>query len=487
MKSHPRARRVPPLPLLLVCSMSGALWPAQAGAQPDRSHYQAVLEITCNLPNGNVMKSTGFVWFDADRVVTALHAVAGCTRTQVYSEYLKTSLPATLDKVDLEADLALLKLAERLAVTPLKHLSAEPDLRSDRYRVVGYPLGITRMDSDEAVFADGLQGGMITLKDAYDSVRSQRDLFAGVAFPKTSATVFRVKSLLQPGQSGAPILDSKGRVVAIVDGGMLDGWRGLNWSIPAHKYLPGLPNSKDAKPTRPSEWANLYSRVTPAEPKSIVIPARVQAGSPPAKGALQRVRTMTLAAFEQLLIRKGEPDSNITFIRQTLTPAEFDRLSFDIYEDPVTGATFGVPASIQLAWNPDITAVDARTASGKARMIIGILSSPSYADAKVSGRQAFLNPIVKLAQWKQSPATLALSREGDSVEYANNANFFHGVDRSTGQPVSLNLSLTVSGRQLLGYAVYGPDDIARDLSPQDLAAYLMMQMGAQNLSDFAAH
>jgi len=196
---------------------------------------------------------------------------------------------------------------------------------------------------------------------------------------------------------------------------------------------------------------------------------------------------MTLAAFEQMLVRKGQPDGNITFIRQTLTPAEFDRLSFDIWEDPATGATFGVPASVKLAWNAGIAAVDASTPSGKARMIIGVLTSPSYADAKVSGRQAFLNPIVKLAQWKQSPASLTLSRDGDSVEYANNANFFHGVDRSTGQPVSLNLSLTVSGRQLLGYAVYGPEDIARDLSPQDLATYLMMQMGAQNLSDFAAH
>ena len=52
-------------------------------------------------------------------------------------------------------------------------------------------------------------------------------------------------------------------------------------------------------------------------------------------------------------------------------------------------------------------------------------------------------------------------------------------------PVSVNLNVSVSGRKLLAYALYGPDDIVKDLSDLERAQYLMMQYGVQELSGFS--
>jgi hypothetical protein len=72
----------------------------------------------------------------------------------------------------------------------------------------------------------------------------------------------------------------------------------------------------------------------------------------------------------------------------------------------------------------------------------------------------------------------------EGSEYAQGANFFAGRERG-GMPVSVNLNVSVSGRKLLAYALYGPDDIVKDLSDLERAQYLMMQYGVQELSGFS--
>jgi len=472
--------------ILLITRVVSMVLPATVLAQQDRTPYQSVVKIICDLPGQKQMKATGFVWRDTVHVVTALHAVAGCDKVIVKSEHLDGAQSlATVEKANLEADLALLKLTRALDLVPLKHATSEPNT-SDQFTTVGYPHSVNQMIDVRTEFAGGLKGGMTTL-NAFNAVDGQDDLFAGVPYPKTSVSIFRVTTLLQPGQSGAPILDKSGRVVAIADGGLLDGWRGLNWSIPAHKYLPGLPDSGDEIPNKPSKWALHFSNVTTTQTKSIAIPPSAQTGGTATASELRHVRTMTLGALDALLHRKQTPDDNIKFIRESEveSSAEFDQLSFEIYEDPVTGATLGVPSGTDLAWNGDMRMLEAKSKSGAARLFIGVLTNASYAQAKVAGRQAFVSKLTPLAKWTESPAAIRFVHVDDSLEWANNAGFFSGTDSANGMPIDLLLSLSVSGTQLLGYAVYGPSDILKDLSRQDVITYLMMQMSAQHLSGFA--
>lgn len=469
--------------LAIVAAIVGLL-PAVPLAQQDRQSARSVVKITCKLPGG-VMNATGFVWRDSLHVVTALHAVVGCNPRIVYSQDKRDQSPATIEKVSLEADLALLKLERDLGLDPIKHITSPPNTREQFY-TWGYPHGVGEMIDLRTEFAGGLKGGVTTLEDAFGGVKDLNQLFSGQNYPQKSTSILRVTTTIQPGHSGAPILDSQGRVVAIADGGLLDGVKGINWSIPAHLYLTGLPSSPDAVPQQPSKWAGLYSKFTVEQTKTVAVPPDARNSGFTAVGALKRVRTMSLADLDALLRDKGTPESNIDFIKsQVKTAAEFNRLSFDIYEDPLTGATLGVPSGAQLAWNSAIRALEARSGSGAVRMVIGVLPSNSYAEAKVAGKQAFVSKIMNLAKWAESPSAMGYDNLDDRMEWANNAGFFKGTDSVTGKPVELLLSITVSGKQLLGYAVYGPEDIAKELMTQDLITYLMMQMGAQELSGFA--
>jgi hypothetical protein len=433
------------------------------------------------------MNATGFVWLDSLHVVTALHAVVGCKTRMVYSSLDRSmESPAEIEKVSLEADLALLKLQRGLGLDPIKHITSPPNLREQFY-TWGYPHGVRELIELRTEFAGGLKGGMTTLDEAFCGVKGLDELFAGQSYPKGGTSILRVTTTIQPGHSGAPILDLQGRVVAIADGGLLDGWRGLNWSIPAYQYLPGLPSSPDRIPVQPSKWAGLYSKFTAEQTKTVAVPQDTHTSGSTAVGELKRVRTMSLVDLDAMLHRKGDSFwyEMVPSIQSfTRTRKELNQLSFDIYEDPVTGATLGVPSGVELAWNRDIRALESN--SGAVRMFVGVLPGKSYADAKGAGKNAFVSKIVNLAKWTNSPADLRYDNLNDEMEYANNAGFFHGIDRATGKPASLLLSITVSGKQLLGYAVYVADNPEK-ISDQDSITYAMMQLGATTLSGFAEH
>lgn len=478
------AQKVPARQMLAIVAAMATFVAASAEAQQDREAAKSgLVRIRCKLDSGGEMASTGFAWRDSLQVVAALHAVAGCRQLLVKREG-GGGTTATVQRGSLEADLALLALAEDIGLTPLESVTSLPDTRGE-YFTWGYPHAVAESTDTRTFFAGGQKGGLTTLREAFTGVDQLEELFDGQNYPQERTAILRVTTTLQPGQSGAPILDRDGRVVAIADGGLLDGWKGINWSIPAHVYLPDLPHSPDPIPTRPSAWAALHSKVTPAEIKTVALPLSDELDGFGTDGELVRVRTMSLADLEALLERQGNPDGNIDFIRSSLVSAEaFDRLSFDIYEDVSTGATLGVPAGLNLAWNSEIRALEARTESGAVTMIIGVLPYPTYADAKGAGRDAFVDKIIGLADWTDSPADMGYANLDDDFEWANNAGFFAGRDRATGEATDLLLSITVSGSELLGYAIYGPRDIL-ELEPKDTATYLMMQMSAFNLSGFA--
>lgn len=467
--------------------------PGQVAAQPSAQAMQSVVRITCVLPpaaargagGAGVMHATGFAWPDESQVVTALHAVAGCQSINVFSEATGASSPANLGNVILEADIALLRLARPLGIPPARPATSPPNL-SDSFTIVGYPWGVDVAKGDPLTFSSGMKGPLTTLDQAYGNMPELREMFdsRAQAYPMRSATILRVGSTLQPGHSGAPIFDSKGQIVAIADGGLFKGFAGMNWSMPVSVYLPRLVNSQDAKPSAPSVWALRFSATAVAPGRAVAIPAAAVERGESAAGVFKRVRRVPISMLAERLRREnnGQPDQNMKFILDKVGPQTFASLAFDIYEDPATGATVGVPAQSTLVWNPQIRALEARSPDGGARMIIGVVPGRSHADAKATSRQAFLNKLLPMARWQASPATLAYCNLDPETEWANCANFFDGTDAVSRQPMSLMFSMSVRGSNFLGFAVYAPKE---GLSDRDLVTELMMYMAGNDLSEFA--
>jgi hypothetical protein len=123
-------------------------------------------------------------------------------------------------------------------------------------------------------------------------------------------------------------------------------------------------------------------------------------------------------------------------------------------------------------------------ASGLLRLRVGVLPAASHAAAKSAGKRAFVGKILPLANWTKSPASVEFRHVNESSEWANNANFFDGFDRASGKPSKVLLSITVSGKQLLGDAVCVADETVR-LPAEDKVIMMMMQLGVQKLSGFA--
>lgn len=485
--------------ITVVLAVAMAFQPIALQAQPSMATMKSTVRITCTLPNGGVMNATGFVWPDEMHVVTALHAVAGCRSRSVFSEATKATSPADVANVLLESDLALLKLGKPLGVGPARAATSTPN-PGGRFDIVGYPHGVDAAKSDPVTFSTGMQGPVVTLEGAYGNVPEMREMFSSAdqPYPSRKASILRVGSTLQPGHSGAPIFDSEGRVVAMADGGLFKGFAGMNWSVPVDVYLPRLRGSTDAPPTQPSRWALMFSAVAVPPSSPVAVPAdaaRPREGELGA-GAFRRVRQLPIAMVADLLRKKnrGKPDPSIETVRRQLSKADFDELAFDIYEDPVTGATVAVPSLVTsslvtLKWNGNIRALEALSPDKGVRMIVGVLSGRSHEHAKEIGRKALLRPFVNLARWQVSPETLPYMHvtppDGDDLGWANGANFFHGTDAQSREPVSLLLSMSVLGRHFMGFGIYAPKDIGKSLSDTDFVIYMMMQVAGNDLAEFA--
>jgi S1-C subfamily serine protease len=250
---------------LLALALCGAALSPQAARASDRASADSVVKIICTLPGGGEATATGFVWPGPGQAVTALHAVAGCVDVSIWSEATGYFDHMTqILSVDLESDLALIEMEDGLGLPAVQFAPEPPDTRADHF-VWGYPLVAQEMIDLEIKFGGGRKAGVTTLGAAFKSSELD-DLFRGQDYPARETSILRVNTTIQPGQSGAPIFDADGRVVAIVDGGLLGGFRGINWSIPAYAYLPDLPSSADPVPDAPSNQAILHSNATPVEP-----------------------------------------------------------------------------------------------------------------------------------------------------------------------------------------------------------------------------
>ncbi len=182
-------------------SLSPATTPQATLSNPTRA-LRGVVQIRTTLGQGS-----GFVWERESArtlVVTAAHVVEGVTSVEVIASD-GTAYPATVLARDTRRDVAVLAAPAISGVTPLPRGSTRDLPLGAALTVLGYPLG------------DLLVGDPTVTK----GILSSRRFFEGIEFLQTDAAI-------NPGSSGAPVLDEQGRVVGMAVGAI--PWAG---SIPA--------------------------------------------------------------------------------------------------------------------------------------------------------------------------------------------------------------------------------------------------------------
>ncbi len=452
---------------IFICSSDAA---SQA-ASPQES-AKSVVKIMSRFANGKVESGSGFVWSQADYVVTALHVVAGAASITVYSEALKKEREADIIAVHKESDLALLKLKTNdLALTPLKAASAPPNLKEEHY-IWGYPRDVNSMQGDDIRFSLSLSQ-QPTLGNIFKSAADFEAVVGKQGYPQYQAKILRVSSSIQPGHSGAPIFDKTGVVVGIGDGGLHQGIARINWAIPAQIYLASLPASKDPKPTEPSKQANLYSAAV-QHPVKVEIPPR-EAGAAQKQNGDEEEESLVLAwsaPLSEILATAEEQD--VKDIQELGLP-DWSKIMIDVYEDYQTGATIAVPQGTTLFFDPEDRMVEAESEEGRVRMIVYVA-----AGGGAEAREYFDDYLASLKEWQPDPENQDEHYEEENYSELTKTRVTFDEEGETQSDIYITLILDEN--DFLGTAVMVEDMQA--LSPEDLHLYKLMLLCVE-LADFA--
>lgn len=172
---------------------------------------------------------TGFRVRGIKGLVTALHGIADCQQIRASNRKgLFLDEPLNIVKIDADYDAALLS-------SPFfEHGDSEGLDVADNIvweslgtlKVYGYPYGISLLET------------MLTLRNP--PLKPLKDLIPSAPLsilkerrsPNHVINVLNLQGNLLPGDSGAPILDSKLHIVAIANGGLKEGLAGISWAIP---------------------------------------------------------------------------------------------------------------------------------------------------------------------------------------------------------------------------------------------------------------
>ncbi|MBW4891580.1 serine protease [Mucilaginibacter sp. HMF5004] len=203
--------------------------------------------------------ATGWCYYNPLYIVTALHAVAGVSKITVYKD--NNFVDATIERVILKADLALLRLSTSLNLSPLSLERVDPNSELTYY-VWGFPHGVYAIQGNKVDFALTRETTP-TLNSILNETSKQVKIdLTNQGYPLPDVQIIRIGSTLQPGQSGAPILTSQGKVIGVADGGLYGGASLINWAMPASVYVPQLLFSTDRKPSSLPFQVNLMNTTT---------------------------------------------------------------------------------------------------------------------------------------------------------------------------------------------------------------------------------
>lgn len=205
---------------------------------------QMIVRVVADEDQTKKRVASGFLWPDKRHVVTALHVVAGDDNVTVQYALESGKIDphnARIERVLLNADLALLAVDEPLDRVP-GSVHESTDANPDQVWVLGYPLGIPEAWSRPLTIANIAPSNLRSVLEEED-----RTALEDLGFPSLNLSVVMLAGDLVPGDSGAPIIDAKGEIIAIGSGGLKSGTLGLGWAMSSAR-LNDLLNSTDTAP-----------------------------------------------------------------------------------------------------------------------------------------------------------------------------------------------------------------------------------------------
>lgn len=289
--------------------------------------------------------ATGFaVRVNGDvQLVTALHAVAGCTSWEI--QHQTHPFATSVLRVYRPADLALLEKPAGLHIVGLGMTNTLPS-PGQVLEALGY--GSTPSLNPSHVFVR-LGGGqtiaqLVRSTEVTGAITKQR-------FPDVDAPIINLESHLTPGDSGAPIIDDAGVVVGVANGNLMQGAWPYSWAFPASEIRALMASVETKLPaiTLAGSTVLVSEEVTTAldtRPDTKTLTATLSCG----------VRTFQFRGTQTFsrLIASADPfsASHIQLVQsyaqangKTIRPDE----RFDVYVDDVSGADFLLPSGFTIA------------------------------------------------------------------------------------------------------------------------------------------
>jgi len=416
----------------------------------------SVVKIDAKQCQGQFSRSaSGFIWKRANQVVTALHVVAGCQNITVYSEKARKIRLAKIKRILRKADLALLEIDNALELPPLKISAEKPALHSDLI-ALGYELDSPTMSSKNLKLSFGASrlGDMLPEKVKREVKR------AGV--PSLSLQILRLQGHLVPGLSGAPLINTKGEVIAIGDGGLENGAVSISWALPT-SYVAELLHSDEQVNT-----AILASRNHFSASLDVSRGEAVQCGNMP----FTKIRTRS---YSDIAASTDDP-VGLAQLQQMalLVGLDIYSLMFDIYVNLDTGATLAIPENLKLK-SDGSTCVATRFNQALEIRVAGQTVSSEYQinDASI----AFENEITRLIplQWLPDPEWSYLQPQQRFDGFMVNRKSFYGFNPNdagyySGQALPTAYGFeTLMARSTAFVGIVAINHNYEDLLPQSLA------------------
>jgi hypothetical protein len=180
---------------------------------------------------------TGFIVSGTRGIYTALHGVIDATHIGAVNQASDKEFSALhISKADPALDVALLDSPELDGqdLPGLERIAFDENVDPGPIRVLGHPFGIDLLSTTLSLRNPSIvELQSLLTQDAIGSVVDRGS-------PVYNAKVLSIQGEIEPGHSGAPILDSKNRVLAIANGGLKGGTVGICWAIPLNQVHLGI-------------------------------------------------------------------------------------------------------------------------------------------------------------------------------------------------------------------------------------------------------
>jgi len=323
-------------------AMLAAARPAQA-LEPSVQRVAEVMRqvgqvIASGCAGSGDRSGTAFVWPDAQRVVTARHVVAGCSRLRVQFPG-GASFIASPERELAANDLVLLRLASATSLPPLTVVTQIPPIHA-KVAAIGYALGAPTPDDKLLTVTAGNAPPGAKLSDLLEQRFRQQIQSSGALSLATA--ILRLDGNLVNGLSGAPVIGPDGAVVAIGSGGLQDGAGGIVWAVRA-SYLPSL---LQQQPINSVAALARSTALTFADQAPQAVLRTQQCGS----FKLSLARTVALSELADTSDDPRGLAQLLATIGSSLSRSDADR--FDVWVDIQSGAAIPLPAGTQLQQGP---------------------------------------------------------------------------------------------------------------------------------------